>query len=83
LEYQKSKKNFSEFKDNMLKNLKDCKDIIEMIKEKNIENIRDLEDLRTDFKDAAEKADYWKNKVKRLQNQLNYQKRKCKNSNIK
>lgn len=83
LEYQKSEKNFSEFKDNMLKNLKDCKDIIEKIKEKNIENIRDLEDLKTDFKDITEKHDYWKNKAKRLQNQLNYQKRKCKNNNIK
>lgn len=47
------------------------------------EIIVERDKLIIDSTSLSKENTYWKNKAQRLQKQLNYQKRKCKNNNIK
>ncbi len=83
LKYQKLKKDFNQVLEKKLSISKGYQEHLSMWSERSRANIRDLKDLKKEWIDLVEKLDYWKSKAQRLQNQLNYQKRKCKNNNIK
>lgn len=83
LKYQKLKKYFNQVLEKKMSISKGYQEHLSMCNERSRANIRDLKDLKNEWIDLVEKLDYWKSKAQRLQNQLNYQKRKCKNNNIK
>ncbi len=83
LKYQKLKKDFNQVLEKKLSISKGYQEHLSMCNERSRANIRDLKELKNEWIDLVEKLDYWKSKAQRLQNQLNYQKRKCKNNNIK
>ena len=83
LKYQKLKKYFNQVLEKKMSISKGYQEHLSTCNKKSRANIQDLKDLKNEWIDLVEKLDYWKRKAQRLQNQLNYQKRKCKNNNIK